>query len=192
VNGISKASTPIGGTVGLYSANRSTTRAHWFNNNVLPIHSELRQCAQRYSASADCDADDLLHDAFARVMQMEKLLSIDSPKAFLGTLIRNLAIDQNRRRATVHIETVADIDDERQKSSAPDLETIVHFESEWNEIIQIIAGLPPQCRTVFTLRRVYGLSRKEIAKKLNLSVSTIEKHITKGTRVCQEKMRRFR
>ena len=43
-----------------------------------------------------------------------------------------------------------------------------------------MSELPIKCRKVFVLRKVYGYSQAEIAKKLGISLSTVETHITKG------------
>ena len=47
-----------------------------------------------------------------------------------------------------------------------------------------VARLPTRCRQVFTLRKVYGLSQKEIAAELNISENTVEQHLAKGMRLC--------
>ena len=49
--------------------------------------------------------------------------------------------------------------------------------------------LPPVCRRVFVLRKVYRLSHAEIAMVLGLSHSTIEKHVAKGLLRCRDYLR---
>ena len=44
----------------------------------------------------------------------------------------------------------------------------------------MIARLPGKIRDVFTLRRVHGLSQREVAERLRLAESTVEKHMAKG------------
>ena len=50
-------------------------------------------------------------------------------------------------------------------------------------MLKAFEGLPEQIRTVLALRRMHGLSPGQIATKLNLSVSTVEKHMAKGLRL---------
>jgi RNA polymerase sigma-70 factor (ECF subfamily) len=52
----------------------------------------------------------------------------------------------------------------------------------------IVSELPSQCRRAFILKKVYGLSQREIAKFLGISENTVEKHIAKGILVCARKM----
>jgi RNA polymerase sigma-70 factor (ECF subfamily) len=49
--------------------------------------------------------------------------------------------------------------------------------------------LPPVCRRVFVLRKVYQLSHDEIADVLGIKPSTIEKHVVKGLKRCRDYMR---
>ena len=49
-----------------------------------------------------------------------------------------------------------------------------------------VASLPPKCRKVYLLRKVYGMSYKDIAATLQISDSTVEAHISKGYARCDE------
>ena len=51
-----------------------------------------------------------------------------------------------------------------------------------------VGGLPEQCRRAFILKKVYGLSQQEIADRLGITQSTVEKHIAKGLMMCREYM----
>ena len=53
-------------------------------------------------------------------------------------------------------------------------------------LVRAIQGLPDRCRQVFTLRKVYGYSQKEIALRLNISENTVEQHLTKAARRCAQ------
>ena len=46
--------------------------------------------------------------------------------------------------------------------------------------------LPPKCRNVFVLRMIDGLSQRAIGERLGIAVSTVEKHLAKGLRLCKE------
>ena len=51
--------------------------------------------------------------------------------------------------------------------------------------------LPQQAKKAYQLRMELGLSSIEIAKELQLSVSTVEKHLIKANRILRENLRRF-
>ena len=50
---------------------------------------------------------------------------------------------------------------------------------------EAIASLPEQCRRTCLLRKAHGLKHKEIAERMNLAVSTVEKHLHRGALACQ-------
>ena len=54
---------------------------------------------------------------------------------------------------------------------------------------EAVASLPPQCRRAFLMRKVHGLSHKEISKQLGIAISTVEKHQAIGLKRCSEYMR---
>jgi len=53
----------------------------------------------------------------------------------------------------------------------------------------MIARLPGRIREVFTLRRVYGLSQREVAEKMGIAESTVEKHMARGFLLMLEQFR---
>ena len=53
---------------------------------------------------------------------------------------------------------------------------------------RVIASLPDKCREVLTLRKIHGLSQKEIAQRLGIAEHTVEKHISHGVRLCAERV----
>jgi RNA polymerase sigma factor (sigma-70 family) len=52
-----------------------------------------------------------------------------------------------------------------------------------------MAALPQRCRQVFTLRKLYGLSHREIAAQLAISERTVEAQIDKAMRRCAAYLR---
>ena len=49
-----------------------------------------------------------------------------------------------------------------------------------------IGTLPPRCQSVLVMRKVLGFSHKEIASRMDISVRTVEKHLAKALKRCQE------
>lgn len=62
--------------------------------------------------------------------------------------------------------------------------------NELNELIEKeINSLPEKCKLVFTLSREENFSFKEIANELNISISTVEKHIVKALKILRTKLK---
>jgi RNA polymerase sigma-70 factor (ECF subfamily) len=53
-------------------------------------------------------------------------------------------------------------------------------EEKLDWLAEAIAELPDRCRDVFLLHKIEGLSWKEVATQLNISVRTVEHHSQKG------------
>jgi len=56
----------------------------------------------------------------------------------------------------------------------------IEFEERFKLFCRSVRNLPQQCRKAYVLRKVYGLSQKEIAQYMNLSEKTVEKHLAQG------------
>ena len=90
----------------------------WFEENVLPHEAALRAWLHGRFPSLS-DADDIVQEAFARVLRAHAAGAIASPKAFLFTTARNLAIDSFRRRNGTVLEPLADLASESVLESGP-------------------------------------------------------------------------
>jgi RNA polymerase sigma-70 factor (ECF subfamily) len=84
----------------------------------------------------------------------------------------------------VPIELVSDLEQLELLDERSQVDEIVNTHQELALLAQAVARLPARCRHVFTLRKVYGLSQKEIAAELNISENTVEQHLAKGMRLC--------
>ncbi len=57
---------------------------------------------------------------------------------------------------------------------------------ELRRIATLVAGLPAKCRQAFLLRKVEGLSQREVAQRMGISENTVEKHVGKGLRLLMD------
>lgn len=131
------------------------------------------------------EIEDIVQETYVRVCQYEKKETIIQPEAFLMRTARNLAIDYLKRAET----RLVDSSDERPDLLELDDESDVTLQQvvsdqEFGQFCEAVRLLPVQCRKVFVLKKVYGYSQKEIAKKLGLSQSTVEKHVALGIERC--------
>ncbi len=163
-------------------------RRRWFREAILPLEPHLRLFGRRFARSGQIDVEDLVQETFARIIACETWREVENPGAFAFSTLKNLALDAVRRSKVVSFETIADIDQLDLLDDRPSPETYVVARDELRLLQGIIKTMPRQCRQVFTLRKVYDLSPREIAETLRLSVSTVEKHLAKGVRICVELM----
>lgn len=139
-------------------------------------------------------AADLVQDIFVRFW--EKYKGQDAPlwSGILFTMTRNRCLDQLKHLSVKHrilgrkfpgedLEKLALEDFSGDFSSSDALLIQDELDKTLN---QAIASLPPKCREVFSLSRREGLSNKEIAQRLGISLKSVEKHITKALKILHQ------
>ena len=154
---------------------------------ALEFESVLRACLYRYARNAS-DVEELLQETYARLLTAgaSNEPEVRSVRAFSLTVARNVAFDWLRHKQVVPIELVADMEamdilDEREQVDA-----IVNSHQELMMLVKAVQQLPERCRQVFTLRKVYGYSQKEIAARMNISENTVEQQLIKAARHCAQ------
>jgi len=137
------------------------------------------------------DIEDVTQETFLRAYAAEKKKStgIEHPKAYLFRIAKNIALTrltQKSNQITSYIEDLGDSSVINSVDNAAD-------EAEARETLGIyceaVASLSEKCRQVFLLRKVHGLSHKEIAEHMSLSVSSVEKYLRTGVLSCRKYLR---
>lgn len=154
-------------------------RLHWFKTIILPYENDIRLRLRRLCPPG-FDLENLVAESLARAYEAKDFERITAGRAYLFTIARNLLLDAIRRDNVVSLDFVADLDMLRADYS---LEAVLSARDQLKRLHVAVESLPPQCRKVFILRRVYDYSPKEIAEMMTLSVSTIEKHLAKALRL---------
>lgn len=129
------------------------------------------------------DAQDLAHDAYARVYAAFECERVRQPKAFLFTTARRLALNQIQRRRIAPVREGDGKLIELAAAETPGVERLVMARQEWAQLEAAIAALPPGCRAVLLLCKLEGLSHAEIGARLGIAISTVEKQHARALRL---------
>lgn len=165
---------------------KSTTPGHL----VSEAYRQYRLSVFRYiyyRIGSKEDAEDMLHDAFLRLMECGRLLREDTVRSFLFTITRNLIIDYLRRyyRRQDAFSSLM----EESPVSAPEAESHLAA-AELQALEREKVALLPACRRqVYILSRFRDESADDIAARLHLSKRTVERHILMGRREVREYIR---
>ena len=163
----------------------STERAHWLANHVLPYEPALRAWL-RHKGTLPFDVDDLVQEAYAVLAALPSVEHIRNPKSYLFQTAHSLALQQFRRARLVSIRAVADVDRLEAALEVPSTERLASDHEELQRLADAIAALPRQCGEVFRLRKIEGLSQRDVATRLRLAESTVEKHVAKAVRLLMQ------
>jgi RNA polymerase sigma factor, sigma-70 family len=138
------------------------------------------------------DIEDVAQEAFLRAYVAEQRRHIDSPKAYLYCVAKNLALtklEQKSRQIAYYLDDSGDYVCESGDYLDLEFEETGYADVENLELLGLycdaVASLPKKCRQVLLLRKVHGLGHREIAERMSLSVSSVEKYLLKGILGCR-------
>lgn len=131
------------------------------------------------------DIEDVAQEAFLRAYVAEQKKDIEQPKAFLFRIARNLALTQLTRKSRQITDYIEDFADPTVIESGETVDGEVEALESFGLYCEAVAALPEKCRQVFLLRKVHGLTHKEIAERMSMSVSSVEKYLRRGILECR-------
>jgi|KBSSwiStaDraftv2_1062776.scaffolds.fasta_scaffold24659_3 RNA polymerase sigma-70 factor (ECF subfamily) len=128
------------------------------------------------------DVEDLAQETFLRAFAAETGQHIVSPRAFLFTTARHLAMNEAQRASHLRTTSLEDFPSStvNDGDSQPSGDEAVHSRHKLMVFAEAVSALPEQTRNVFVMRKVHGLSQKEVAAALGVSESTVEKQVAAG------------
>jgi len=149
--------------------------------------SGLKQYLMRFFVRQQ-DIEDIVQETFLRAWESEKSQVIKSPRSFLFTVAKNIALSEIYRKANQLTLYMGDLEELNVIANVLSVEDNLEIHERLAALSSIVRSLPPQCQRVVIMRKVLGFSHKEIAKRMKISTRTVEKHLTKGLKRCQESM----
>lgn len=125
-------------------------------------------------------AEDIVQEVFFRLWkERDKLATITHFNSYLFRMAQNQAINDFRKMARA---TLLPIEEAGRPETTPvqGSNEDIEFKALRERVHEIIDSLPPQQRKVYLLNREQGLKHKEIAELLNISPSTVNKHLVQA------------
>lgn len=160
----------------------------WFQEEVQPHEPALRAYLRERFPTLH-DVDDLVQESYARLFRAHGVERVGNVKAYLFAAARNVAFDILRRSQIITIEGMTEVEHLPLAEDRPDAAEAASRDQELELLKQAIATLPERCREILTLRKIAGLSHREIARKLGLSENTVNNQLTIGVLRCREYFR---
>jgi RNA polymerase sigma-70 factor (ECF subfamily) len=129
------------------------------------------------------EVDDLVQEVFLRLAASDRIESVDRPEAYIFRTAANLLIDR-KRRLTTHAADAHDSYDEALHGGARETcnpERALLGTQALEQLVAILHELPVRTRTIWVLYHLEDLSHAEIGRRLGITVSTIEKHMSRAS-----------
>jgi RNA polymerase sigma factor (sigma-70 family) len=162
----------------------------WVGSQVLPHEADVRRWLQRTLRVRD-EIDDVIQEAYCRLAALGDVSHIDDPRAYFFRVTRNVVLAQMRRARVVRIETMTEIESLDLVADDPSPERVVAARWELARVQRAIASLPERCRRIVELRKLRGVSQREIARMLAVSENTVENEAARGVRLIVEALAEY-
>ncbi len=156
---------------------------------LIEAYLKLRPVLIRFLVARfrdDAIAEDIVQEIYFKLDRLSGELNIENIDAYLFKIANNLALDfrksvlrRHKRELTWNELSTHTIKGEPVHDQPNALESI-NGQQKFAKLEQLIEELPPQCKRVFIAHKIQGASHKEIAEKLNISRSAIEKHMARA------------
>jgi RNA polymerase sigma-70 factor (family 1) len=140
---------------------------HKYNRKLYPFIFAM--------VKSETDAKEVLQEVFLKLwLQRESLTTIDNPGAWLHTVANNATYDLLRAQSRYALR----IKNSPQPGAAADT-TMEELDAKFTKALidEAVEQLPAKRRQVFTMARMEGMTRREIALELNISENTVRNQL---------------
>ena len=154
---------------------------------ALPDYGKVLTYFQ-HQVGSKADAEDLTQETYSRLVEWLPKVVVQHPRGLLFRIARNLLVDRSRAQARSR-DCCEPLTDERLEGTPSGTATPLQQLTARDDLRKVqgaIAELPERCREVFILNRFGGFSYFEIATRLDISTSTVEKHMIRALAACRD------
>jgi len=134
------------------------------------------------------DADDVVQDTYIKLHDLDMMDDIRNPRSYLFRIADNMAVDRLRKRSSDKRYIVEGEQMPEAGSNEPSPENIVDYRQRLSRLEEILAKLPERQRDVFLMYKFDGMKHAQIAEKMGISRSTVEKLIMNTMAACRDQM----
>ena len=156
----------------------------WVAAEVIVHEAAVRAWLKR-TMNVD-DVEDIIQESYCRIAGLTDVSHIRNGRAYLFTTARMLVLERIRRARVVSIDTAFELEKFDPVDEGPSPEQVTSSHQELRRVKRLIDSLPERCRDVFRMRKIDGLSQREVATRLNVSEHTVENDVVKGLRLILE------
>lgn len=158
----------------------------WVGREILP-HEAIVRAWLRRSLGAD-ELEDVIQQSYAQIASLPSISHIRSGRAYFFATARSIALMRIRRARIVRIETMAELGHYEMAEEGPSPERVAAGRRELERVRRLIDALPDRCGQIMRMRKIEGMSQKEVAAKLGVTQNIVENDIAKGLKLILQAM----
>lgn len=162
---------------------------------LADLSNRLRPALHRYFMRRRLrpeDAEDGVQEVFVRLARRRGLAGLENVEGYLFETAASVAIDYHRR-GRVRSEGHHDAYDENLHAVSDfSSDRVLEGKQELAMVLEGLRELPERTRNVFLLARLERMRHAEIARRLGISVSTVEKHVVRALAHLSQRVRETR
>lgn len=126
-------------------------------------------------------AEDVLQDLYIQAGRADVAVQVDNPLGYLFRMANNLYLNRLRAQASHRARDAAWYDLHPQQDTgadaSPDAEAALSRRQDLEAVLKAVDELPERTRDIFRLHKVEGLAQAEVARRFDISLSAVEKHL---------------
>ncbi len=153
---------------------------------LIDNHDEIVRYVRR-RVGAHADVNDIVQDAFFRLRNLPPDIRIENPRSYVFRVADNLAMDRMRRTAAqkryISAQELGDA-----PAAAPSPEEVTDYRQRLARLREVVDGLPERQRAAFLMHKFDGLSHAEVATRMGISRSGVEKLVMKALATCRDEL----
>lgn len=153
----------------------------WFVKEVLPLEPALTRFIARRWRRPD-DTADIRQEVYTKLLDAAKRGLPKNTQAYVFTTAGNIIKNKARRERVVSVDLVAEIDNAAIDPDCLTPDRHLEGRQALRRAQEGLDGLPPRCREVIWLRKVEGLSTREVAQQLGIGIDAVQQQTMLGMR----------
>lgn len=135
------------------------------------------------------DIEDIVQETFVKSYEAELKQEIKYERTYMLRTARNLALNHVTSASQQRNQSLEELESLPSDLMGSNLEKQIESKERFLHFCRATDTLSSEVKRVFLLKKVYGLSQKDIADTIGISQSTVEKHVAKGLLQCSQFMR---
>jgi RNA polymerase sigma-70 factor (ECF subfamily) len=161
------------------------------NLSLAALTEEFRPALLRYFSrrlSNQSEIEDLVQDVFLRLLNHQNVTEMEGARGYVFETANSVFVDWLRKSRTRRADRHDPFDPQHHGSTDFEAERVLSGREELARATAILMELPERTRVIFVLRRIEGMKYKDIARHLGISVSAVEKNVSRAMSYLMERL----